>query len=402
MIRQGAGRMKKIILAPDSFKGTMGAGEVCDIMEEAVRRHVPEAEVVAIPLADGGEGMVEAYLNLLGGRRVPLRVQGPLGDPVDCFYGLLPNGRAVMEMAACAGLSLAGARREPLRASTYGVGQMLRHAQTLGIRQVLLGLGGSATNDCGLGMAAALGYRFLDGAGRAVEPLACNLGRISRILSPESPLELEVVAACDVRSPLCGLAGATYVFGPQKGVSGPLLERLDREIAAFAQVMARDLGRSVRDLPGAGAAGGLGAALAAFLGAELRPGAELLLDAAHFEKALEGADLVLTGEGRMDGQSAAGKVVGAVGRRAKAKNVPCVALCGSLGPGAEALYGSCGITAAFSALREPGDFSQIQASCRENLSLLADGVLRLLLAAQAPTGLEEMQKISPPIPAGEV
>lgn len=402
MSRQGAVRLKKIILAPDSFKGTMGAGAVCDILAEAVRRHVPEAEVVAIPMADGGEGMVEAYLNLLGGRRVPLQVQGPLGEPVDCSYGLLPDGRAVMEMAACAGLPLVGDRREPLRASTYGVGQMLRHAQALGVRQVLLGLGGSATNDCGLGMAAALGYRFLDEAGRAVEPLACNLGRISRILPPDSPPELEVAAACDVRSPLCGPTGATYVFGPQKGVSGPLLEQLDQEIAAFAQVMARDLGRWVRDLPGAGAAGGLGAALAAFLGAELRPGAELLLDAAQFHRALEGADLVLTGEGRMDGQSAAGKVVGAVGRRARAQGVPCVALCGSLGPGAEALYRSCGITAAFSALREPGEFAQIRASCRENLSLLADGVLRLLLAAQDPDGLKEMQKINPPVPAGEV
>lgn len=394
--------MRKIILAPDSFKGTLSAAEVCGIWSEAVRRHVPEAEVVSIPLADGGEGMVEAYLNLLGGRRVPLQVRGPLGEPVDCSYGLLPDGRAVMEMAACAGLPLVGARREPLRASTYGVGQMLRHAQTLGVRQVLLGLGGSATNDCGLGMAAALGYRFLDEAGRPVEPLACNLGRIFRILSPESPPELEVVAACDVRSPLCGPAGATYVFGPQKGISGPLLKRLDREIAAFAQVMARDLGRWVRDLPGAGAAGGLGAALAAFLGAELRPGAELLLDAAQFYRALENADLVLTGEGRMDGQSASGKVVGAVGRRARAQGVPCVALCGSLGPGAEALYGSCGITAAFSALREPGEFTQIQAECRKNLSLLTDGVLRLLLAAQAPSVLEKMQKISPPVPAEEV
>lgn len=386
MIRQGAVRLKKIILAPDSFKGTMGAGEVCEIMEGAIRRHVPEAQVVAIPMADGGEGMVEAYLNLLGGRRVPLRVQGPLGDPVDCFYGLLPDGRAVMEMAACAGLPLAGDRREPLRATTYGVGQMLRHAFERGVRQALLGLGGSATNDCGVGMAAALGYRFLDQADRPVEPLAYNLGRIRRILPPAALSAPQVSAACDVENPLCGPLGATYVYGPQKGVSGPMLARLDQDIAAFAQVMARDLGRWVRDLPGAGAAGGLGAALAAFLGSVLRPGAELLLDAARLDQALEGADLVLTGEGRLDGQSAVGKVVGAVSRRARAKGVPCVALCGSLGPGAQTLYESCGLTAAFSALGEPGPFSRVKARCREDLMFLTDGVLRLL-TAEFPAGL---------------
>lgn len=332
--------------------------------------------------------MVNAFLRICGGERITVRVAGPFGEPREADYGILPGGRAVLEMAACAGLPLVEGRKDPDRASTYGVGQMILHAMGRGVKEIILGLGGSATNDCGVGMASALGYRFLDGAGKPLEPLALNMGRIARIEAPASRPELEVTVACDVDNPLYGPAGATYTFGRQKGAQGEVAARLDAGLENMAALMARDLGADVADMPGAGAAGGMGAGSAAFLRGRLMPGIELLLDAAGFDQALREADMVFTGEGRIDWQSARGKAPVGVARRCRKAGVPCVALCGSIGKGAEAVYEE-GITAFFSSMPGIGAPEDVKRTCREDMRLLTDAVLRLLLLgagghAQAP------------------
>lgn len=371
---------RKFILAPDSFKGTMNAVEICDIMQAAIRVHLPDAEIKRLPMADGGEGMVEAYRQILGGQSVTAVVSDPFGAPIEAAYCLLPDGKAVMEMASCAGLPLVEGRRDPLTASTRGVGELLLHAARAGTREVLMGIGGSATNDCGIGMAAALGYAFLDEQGHELEPLAKNMSLVRHIRKPDALPDIRVQAACDVDNLLCGPKGATYVYGPQKGVEGEMLVSLDAGLENIAKVIQADLGVNVASMTGAGAAGGLGAALVAFCGGTLKPGIELLLDAAGFDEMLCGADAVFTGEGRMDFQSAFGKVPAGIAARAKAKSVPCIALCGALGEGADALYAR-GVTAMFSAVRGACDFEDIKKSCREDLRQLTDAVIRLMYFA---------------------
>lgn len=369
--------MKKIILAPDSFKGSLDAAQVCSIEAQAIRRHFPDAEIHAIPMADGGEGMVDAYLKISGGERVRAQVSAPLGGTVTAEYGILPNGYVVMEMAAAAGLPLVQGKTDPLHTSTYGVGEMLLHAAKRGAEKVLLGLGGSCTNDCGIGMAAALGFRFLDEAGQAVEPLACNLGTIRKIVAPERLPRLELMAACDVDNPLLGQRGATYTYGPQKGADAQMLSQLEAGMTSFAKVLEEFSGRPVAFCPGAGAAGGMGAMVLGLLGGKLMPGAQLLLESVGFDGLLEGADMVFTGEGRMDWQSAFGKVPGQVAARCKAKNVPCIALCGSTGKDAHTLYDH-GITAIFTTVNGAATFEQIQKTAAQDLEFLTDSVLRLM------------------------
>lgn len=367
------------ILAPDSFKGTISAEEICSVWSEAIRRLVPEAEIATVPMADGGEGMTDAYLRVCGGERVETRATGPLGAPVNAFYGLLPNGAAILEMAACAGLPLVGTHKDPMTATTRGVGEVLQELTARGVSRVLLGLGGSATNDGGIGMAAALGYAFLDENGEALEPLARNLGRIRRILPPATLPRLEIVAACDVDNPLCGENGASHTFGAQKGADAAMQAELDAGLRNLARVMRADLGKDVRDVPGAGAAGGLGAGVLAFLGGTLSPGVELMLDEAGFDAMLPRAGVVFTGEGRIDWQSARGKVPVGVARRARRAGVPCIALCGSLGPGVEAVYNE-GVTAVFTSVNRAATIEEIGETCREDLRLLMDAALRLLLS----------------------
>lgn len=358
--------MRRFILAPDSFKGTMTAAEICDILESVVKELLPDAETVKIPMSDGGEGMVEAYLGLLGGEKCFARVTGPDGRPVDCPYGILPDGTAVMEMAGCAGLPLMEGRLDPLHATTYGVGELLKLLDRSGCDRVLMGIGGSATNDCGIGMVSALGYRFLDEQGAAVEPYACNIGKIRRIIKPEVLPKLMITVACDVNNPLCGERGASAVFGPQKGLAPEQIGPLDRDIQGFAGRIKEELGIDVMDVPGAGAAGGLGAALLAFCGAKLKPGIEMLLDAAGIDELLTDTELVITGEGRIDGQSAAGKVPVGVGRRAKRAGVPCIAVCGCIGQGAEKVL-SQGVAAYYATSDGTKTMDEIRKTCREDL-----------------------------------
>lgn len=369
--------MKRFLLAPDSFKGTMDAWEVCDIWENAIRTHIPNAQVTQLPMADGGEGMVDAYMRVLGGRSVTVKVRGPLGDPVNATYAVMEDGRAVMEMASAAGLPLIADRLDPLRANTYGVGEMISHAAQGGIEQILLGIGGSATNDCGIGMAEALGYRFVDANGQDVAAIPANFQRIHSIIAPSALPNVIVTAACDVDNPLYGPKGATAVFGPQKGVNEEQRPVLDSGLKHMADLIQRDLGKTVGEIPGAGAAGGLGSGLMGFLGASLQPGVEMLLDTAHFDALLAEADILFVGEGRMDAQSVHGKAPVGASRRAKAHNVRCIALCGSLGEGVEAVY-SEGIDAVYAAIRSTGDFETIKKTCREDMRLLADAVVRTL------------------------
>lgn len=371
--------MKHIILAPDSFKGTMSAQEICQIQTQVIHAYYPQCRVDAVPMADGGEGMSEAYYRLFGGEAVELELCGPRGRTAKARYIILPDQGAVMEMAAAAGLPMMEGARDIENATTRGVGEMLLDAQKRGVKRILLGLGGSATNDCGIGMAAALGYRFTDENGAAVEPLAKNMLKIKRIVKPERALDVQITAACDVDNPLYGPDGATYTFGMQKGANDIQLAALDAGLKNMAQCIRADLGIDVANVAGAGAAGGLGAAVIAFLGGTLSSGIELLLEAAHFDELLCDCDLVITGEGRIDWQSAHGKVPYGVGMRAKKAGVPCVALCGSAGKNAEAVY-EYGITAIFTAVCDEASFEDVKKSCRADMRLLTDALMRFIMA----------------------
>ena len=348
--------MNKVLLLPDSFKGSLTSGEVCRIMEEEILRAFPGCQVCSVPVADGGEGSVDCFLAALGGERVETEVSGPCFEPLRAGYGLLEGGRtAVIEMAACAGLPLVGERKNPLRTTTYGVGQQMAHALDRGVTRIILGLGGSATNDGGAGAAAALGVRFLDASGRPFVPTGGTLANISKIdcsgLS-ERLREVELVVMCDIDNPLCGPRGAAAVFGPQKGADPETVKRLDSGLAWFAQVISRDLGTDVLSLPGGGAAGGMGAGVAALLGGRLTLGIQAVLDTIGFEKLAQGADLILTGEGRLDSQSLGGKVIAGVARRAKPLGVPVVAVVGGAESGLDELA-PLGISAVFSICRGP-------------------------------------------------
>lgn len=331
----------KIVLAPDSFKESLSAREAAAAMERGVRRVLRDAEVDACPIADGGEGTVEALVAATGGGVRTTRVRGPLKEMVEARWGVLGDGSAVIEMAATAGLHLVPvAARDPEKTTTLGVGELIRAALDAGATRIILGIGGSATCDGGCGMAGALGVRMYDRTGTEV-PVPVRGGDlhcVARIdasgLDPRVK-EAEVLVACDVTNPHAGPTGAAYVFGPQKGATPAQVERLDAGLHSLASVIRSDLGVDIADLPGAGAAGGLGGGAVAFLGASMRRGIDLVLDAVRFPERLHGADLVLTGEGRMDGQTLGGKAITGVATAAKRQGVPVVALVGSLGPGAE-------------------------------------------------------------------
>ena len=366
---------KKIIIAPDSFKGTMSAKEVCSIISERILAIDPETRIVCVPMSDGGEGMVEAYAERLGGKLGFIPVTGPKLTEVNCPYAILPDGTAVMEMAGAAGLPLMGNKLDPLGAVTTGVGEAIKSLANMGCEKLLMGLGGSATNDCGIGMAYALGYRFFDENGTELEARAFNLSRVEHIVPPEKKLEISVTAACDVSNPLCGEKGSAAVFGPQKGLQPEQIKPHNDAMAHFAQIIKKDLGLDVADMPGAGAAGGLGAGVVAFLGAALTPGIEMLLDTVNFDALARDADLIITGEGRLDGQSTAGKVPVGVAGRAKKAGVPCIALCGCLGKDADKAL-EYGISACYGATEEGRAMDELVKTCRNDLAVLTDSVMK--------------------------
>ncbi len=354
----------KIVVAPNAFKGTLTAPQAAAAISRGVREVFPEAEIVEVPIADGGDGTAEALVTALHGEFRSVRVEGPLGDPVDARYGLVSSGRtAVVELAAASGLALIpSSRRDPAKATTYGFGQVLEAARRAGVTEVIAGIGGSATNDGGAGMAQALGYRLLDARGHDLERGGAALARLQGIDPSGFDRDwrsVRVKVACDVSNPLTGPQGASAVYGPQKGADPDMVRELDAALARFAEVIERDLGRRVADVPGAGAAGGTGAGLIAFLGAELVPGAPLVVEAAGFDEMLKGAALVITGEGRADEQTAYGKAPGEVARRAQAAGVPVLLLTGSKGPGWEALS-KLGVSAVVTLVEEGQDQNQAQ------------------------------------------
>ncbi len=373
--------MGRILLVPDSFKGTLSSRQVCSTMKEQVERFFPGEEILSLPVADGGEGSVDAFLEAVGGQKKTVRVTGPLGEPMESFYGILADGKtAVIEMAACAGLPLVEGRENPEKATTYGVGELLLAARDAGCREVILGLGGSCTNDGGAGAAAALGAKFTKAGGEVFIPTGGTLSQIAEVdCRPvqEALRGMKVQVMCDIDNPLFGKTGAAAVFAPQKGADEPMVERLDQGLRHLGQVTARCLGQDFSQLPGAGAAGGMGFGMRAFCGASLRMGIDLVLETVGFDQLLQDAALVFTGEGKIDSQSVRGKVVSGVASHGKRAGVPVVAVVGQIGPGFEPLYGQ-GLTAVFSINRAAQPFSESRAHAQENLALAMENILRLL------------------------
>jgi glycerate kinase len=333
----------KIVVAPQALKGSLSAAETGRAIARGIAEVYPEAEICLVPVADGGEGTVQALIEATGGRLLEREVTGPLGKPVRAAYGLLGDGQtAIIEMAASSGLPLlAPEQRNPLLTTTYGVGELIRAALDEGCTRLLIGIGGSATNDGGAGMAQALGARLLDEQGRELPAGGAALSRLARLDTSHLDQRLRTCiceVACDVSNPLCGPTGASAIYGPQKGATAAMVAELDRALAWYAQIIERDLGVAVRDLAGAGAAGGLGAGLFAFLRARPRTGAQLVLDAVHLETLLPGASLVITAEGQLDRQTAYGKSVGAVAALAKKYHLPVLVIAGSLGEHYQELY----------------------------------------------------------------
>ena len=356
--------MKKIIVASDSFKGSLSSAEVAAAVAEGVRDVYPECKVVCLEAGDGGEGTSGALMKALGGSVVGCKAHDPLMRPIIADYGISADGRtAVIDMAAASGLTLLRSEeRNPLLTTTFGTGEMIADALRRGCRRVIVGLGGSATNDGGTGMLTALGIRFLNargevlpGTGESLEKIVCAdcSGALTGLAAAE------FIAACDVESPLCGPRGAAYVYAPQKGADAAATEALDRGLRNFGEIAETVYGHGILEADGAGAAGGAGAGMMAYLHARMVPGAELLLDALDFDKLIADADLVITGEGRMDGQSLGGKVPIGVSRRAKKKQVPVVAIVGITGPGIEPIYDE-GITAVFSTNRDALPFAAVR------------------------------------------
>lgn len=334
-------RVRRVLIAPQSFKGSADAVSVAAAIARGVKRAWPDAETVELPLADGGEGTVRALVHASGGDVRHTRVHDPLLRDIDAEWGVLGDRvTAVVEMAAANGLPLLRENeRDPRVTSTRGTGELILAAAASGAHRIIIGIGGSATNDGGAGMARAFGYRFFDRDGRDLPEGGAALAHLARIDGQTDPrlVRPAIDVACDVRNPLLGPEGASAVFGPQKGATPEMVSELDAALARYADVVERFVGRSVRDVPGAGAAGGLGAGLVAFLDARLVSGARLVLDALGFDKRLDGASLVITGEGRIDGQSAYGKLTQAVTAAARDRAVPVVAVAGMTGEGHEAM-----------------------------------------------------------------
>lgn len=375
--------MKKCIVISDSFKGTLSSLEICRIARQSIPRFFPDCEVVTIPVADGGEGTVSCFLEALHATPVTVKTSGPYGEPIQATYAR--SGRcAIVEMACAAGLPLVGSRLNPEETTTYGVGSLIRHAIEGGCTEILLGLGGSATNDGGCGCAAALGVRFYDRDNQPFLPVGKSLGRINRIDTTQADLLLEgvkITVMCDVDNPLCGSSGAAHVFAPQKGADPRMVERLDEGLGSLASVIHRQLGADILHLPGAGAAGGMGGGCVAFLGAALKPGIEAILDLVEFDSHLSGADLVITGEGRIDSQSFRGKVISGITRRTRANSIPVIAIVGSIDQSASAAY-DLGVTALFGINREGKSFADCAHQSQENYRRTLEDVMRCIRMAE--------------------
>jgi len=373
----------KIVVAPQSFKGSLSARGVAEAMAVGIARVHPDADVVLLPMADGGEGTVDALVFATGGTTVTTDVTGPLGDRVAATWGVLGDERtAVIEMAAASGLVLVSSDRlDPFTATTYGTGELIRAALDAGYRRLIIGIGGSATNDGGAGMAQSLGAKFTDAAGDELPQGGAALADLRHIDIRQLDRRLKecrITVASDVINPLCGPDGASWVYGPQKGATDDMCRRLDEALANYAAVVERDLGISIRDRPGAGAAGGLGAGLVVFLGAMIVPGIDIISDAVGLVEHLTGAALAFTGEGRLDAQTLFGKTVAGVAKRAQASHVPLIVIAGELHGDLSDLYRH-GIDAALSTAPGPITLEESQASTPRLIADATERALRLVM-----------------------
>lgn len=373
--------MKKAVLIPDSFKGTISSKRICEIMSNKINKYFPDCEVVSIPVADGGEGSVDCFLEAAGGDKVTAQVKDPFGDEMTAYYGILPESNtAVIEMAVCAGLPLVEGRENPAVTSTYGVGQLIIDAAERGCKKIIMCLGGSGTNDLGCGAAAAAGIKFLDCEGKEFIPVGGTLKNICSVDMSEKNKILEgveFITMCDIDNPLYGENGAAYVFAPQKGADEECVKMLDNGLVSAAKAINKSLNTEIDFIPGSGAAGGMGAGMVAFFSSNLYMGIETVLDTVDFGNVIEGADVIFTGEGRFDSQSLRGKVVIGVSKRAKEKNVPVVVIAGDYDKKLDGAYEN-GVSAVFSTNRVAKDFSVIKGESVKNLELAVDNVLRLI------------------------
>lgn len=373
--------MQNFILVPDSFKGTLSAIEVCNIMKSSIKNLYKDANIISVPVADGGEGTVDAFLYALGGEKKSVWVSDAFNEQkILAHYAMLKDDIAVIEMAACAGLPLVKNRLEPDKTTTFGVGELIIDAINSGAKKIILGLGGSATNDGGCGMAAALGVKFKDEQDQEFIPTGGTLSQIYKIDMNNiysKIKDIEFISMCDVDNPLCGRLGASAVFAPQKGADEDMVKLLDEGLAHLAKIIKRDLHIEVKDIKGAGAAGGLGAGSIAFLQSKLTKGIDVILDTIKFDELVSKADIVFTGEGKFDSQSLHGKVVMGVANRSQKYKTPVIVVTGAIGENIQEAYNK-GITAIFSINKEPMEFSKSALKSKENMILTMENILRLL------------------------
>ncbi len=380
----------KIVIASDSYKGSLDSLQVNEAMRKGILRVFEDAEIICIPIADGGEGTVDAVMTCCGGSYCYETVTGPDGREVIARYGILPDKSAVIEMAAASGLPLVQdvTPDTVMNSTTYGTGQLIASALDKGCRKIYIGIGGSATNDGGIGMLQALGVSFLDADNREVGFGGKYLDKIARIdISNLDPRirETELVVMSDVTNPLCGENGAAVVYSPQKGATEEEIAILDKGLAQFAELICQMNLPDIRNLPGAGAAGGLGGGLVSFLGAEIRPGIKAILEIADFEKSVQWADLILSGEGRIDGQSANGKVVSGIAEIAGKYNVPVIAICGSVEKDAREIFEK-GISGMEAAVCRPVTLEKAMEEAEQNVIDAAERVMQMVKAGMAITG----------------
>jgi len=381
----------KIIIAPDSFKGSLSSIEVADIIEREIKKILPEARIKKFPLADGGEGTVKALVNATQGRIISCYAKDPLGRKIKSFFGILGNKKtAVIEMASASGLPLLSLKeRDPLLTTTYGTGELIKGALNQGCRKIIIGIGGSATVDGGAGMAQALGARLLDKNGENLPFGGGNLGKLAKIdlsLFDKRIKKTKIIIASDVTNPLCGKNGAAKVYGPQKGATPAMVETLEKNLFHYARIIKNDLGKEVLNLPGAGAAGGLGAGLCAFLDAKMEKGVELILKAIKFEKHLKNTDFVITGEGKIDAQVKYGKTILGVAKLARKHKIPVIALCGTLTDEAYELH-RYGISVLESIISSPMSLEEVMRGNKELLKKKAGELIRLILVSMSLRGV---------------
>lgn len=381
--------MNKAVLIPDSFKGTLSSIEICTIISDKIYKHFPHCHVVSIPVADGGEGSVDCFLSALGGEKIVETVSSPYFEDMESFYGLIDD-TAVIEMAACAGLPLVEDRKNPSLTTTYGVGQLIMSAAKKGCKKIIVGLGGSSTNDGGCGAAAAVGVKFYDKKGNEFIPIGKTLIDIDRIDLSHKAKELdniEIITMCDIDNPMYGPTGAAYIFGPQKGADEKMILELDKGLKNLCDVIERETGKDLKDVPGSGAAGAMGAGMIAFFNSVLQMGIETVLDTVKFDEIIEDADMIFTGEGRVDTQSLRGKVVIGVGKRAKNKNIPVTVIAGGAANNIDDAY-DMGVTSIFTINRLPEDFEISRHKSKENLEATIDNIIRLIKSVYIERGVQ--------------